>query len=778
MSVQFADASNREKPYPHECADLGFLIGGGGMGRLIASSNWSATSVGPMASWPSCLKTTVSLILRSQVPMVLLWGADGVMIYNDAYSIFAGSRHPHILGAKVRLGWPEVADFNEHVMKVGLAGGTLAFRDQELTLYRSGKPEQVFMNLDYSSVPDENGVPAGVIAIVVETTSKVAAEKWLASERDRQRQMFEQAPGFVAMMTGPDHVIELTNAAYQQLVGHRNVLGKPLRDALPEVAAQGFIEILDKVFVTGEPFVGASIRAEIQRTPDLPKEERFLDLVYQPVRGPAGSVIGIFAQGQDVTDRVLTERAVRTSAARFRTLAEAIPAQVWTSSPDGMLDWFNKRVYEYSGLSEAALRGNGWSTLIHPDDLPGATKTWNESLTKGSFYEVEFRVRRRDGGYRWHLARAVPIRDADDSVVQWIGTNTDIDDQKRAAQALLESERRLQISQQAAGIASLELDIATGMVFGSEGFWDLWGLSPRDSVHISVLENIVIAEDRDIRSNPETRAAGSAVPDVEYRIRRRDTGELRWLSRNIEFVQDSAGKPIKMFGVMQDITGRKEAEARQELLVHELEHRIKNILAMVGAIAMQTLRNTDIDSARGAFTDRLKALAKAHDILNKTRWTDASMQQVIENTIAAFPANRIALSGPPVSINPKMALSLALAVNELGTNALKYGALSNPSGSVRIEWSLDAQMTTAPDSERHREADVPVLTWHWKETGGPPVKAPVRRGFGSLLLERVLATDFGGNVRIEYPPDGVECVLTTAAPPDAERRAPRERAGQ
>ena len=231
----------------------------------------------------------------------------------------------------------------------------------------------------------------------------------------------------------------------------------------------------------------------------------------------------------------------------------------------------------------------------------------------------------------------MPIRDADGKVTKWIGTNTDIDDQKQAVQALRESERRLQLSQNAAGIAALELDIASGTVIGSEGFWDLWGLSPRESVHISVLENIVLPEDKDVRSTPETRRQGTAVPNVEYRIRRPDTGEIRWLSRNIDFVHDETGKPIKMFGVMQDITERKEAQARQKMLTHELEHRIKNILAMVSAIASQTLRNTDIDTARATFNERLRALANAHDILNSTRWTGASIDEVIENSISPLP---------------------------------------------------------------------------------------------------------------------------------------------
>ena len=468
------------------------------------------------------------------------------------------------------------------------------------------------------------------------------------------------------------------------------------------------------------------------------------------MRDPEGKVIGIFVQGSDVTDRLVAEQNLRQSEAQFRTFAEAMPNHVWTSLPDGMLDWFNPRVYEYSGAAPGELDGMGWAVIVHPDDVAGASERWAASLAATIPYETEFRLRRADGAYRWHLARAVPIHAGDGSVTKWIGTNTDIHDQKQAAQALLESERRLQLSQSAAGIAALELDIASGTVIGSEGFWDLWGLSPRESVHISVLENIVIPEDKNIRSTEETRKAGTANPHVEYRIKRADTGELRWLSRNIDFVHDDAGKPIKMFGVLQDITEVKEAEARQKMLTHELEHRIKNILAMVSAIASQTLRNTDIDTARTVFNERLRALANAHDILNSTRWIRASLSEVVRNSIAAFPPDQITTSGPTLSINPKMALSLALAVNELGTNALKYGALSVSGGKVSIEWSVNT--------------DEDQLVWRWLERNGPPVSPPSRRGFGSFLIERVFGADFNGSVRIEYHPEGVECVLTAPCP--------------
>jgi signal transduction histidine kinase/PAS domain-containing protein len=156
-----------------------FLAGGGDLAHAISTFDWSKTTLGPIGNWPTSLTTTVGLILRSPIPMVTLWGGPGIMIYNDAYSIFAGGRHPKLLGSPVREGWPEVADFNDNVMKVGLAGGVLSYKDQELTLYRSGAPEQVWMNLDYSPVIGESGRPIGVIAVVVETSAAVRAESEL-----------------------------------------------------------------------------------------------------------------------------------------------------------------------------------------------------------------------------------------------------------------------------------------------------------------------------------------------------------------------------------------------------------------------------------------------------------------------------------------------------------------------------------------------------------------------------------------------------------------------
>ena len=176
---------------------------GGELSTLIKAFDWSSTPLGPLETWPQSLRTVTEMLLLSPVPIVLLWGDDGIMIYNDAYSEFAGSRHPQLLGSKVREGWNEIADFNDNVMRVGLAGGTLSYRDQELTLIRRGKPEPVWMNLEYSPVLDETGRPAGVMAIVTETTERVLAERQVRESEMRFRALIEATSDVIFRMS-PD----------------------------------------------------------------------------------------------------------------------------------------------------------------------------------------------------------------------------------------------------------------------------------------------------------------------------------------------------------------------------------------------------------------------------------------------------------------------------------------------------------------------------------------------------------------------------------------------
>ncbi|BBE70722.1 PAS domain-containing protein [Oharaeibacter diazotrophicus] len=275
---------------------------------LFRTFDWASTALGDRADWPRSLVTAADIVLRSPLPMVLLWGADGVMIYNDGYARICGERHPRIFGSKVLDAWPEASGWNEEVMRVVMGGGTLSVADQEFTLLRNGEPEKVWLTVDYGPVVDETGSPGGVLAVCVETTARVLAERRAAEEHERLKLMFSQAPSFMAILSGPEHRFEIVNASYLRLVGHRrDLIGKTVREALPDVEGQGYFELLDEVFRTGRAFTGRNLAVDLRREAGAPPEKRYVDMIYQPLQDEHGRTSAIFVEGFDVTDRTLAE---------------------------------------------------------------------------------------------------------------------------------------------------------------------------------------------------------------------------------------------------------------------------------------------------------------------------------------------------------------------------------------------------------------------------------------------------------------------------------------
>jgi PAS domain S-box-containing protein len=293
------------------------------------------------------------------------------------------------------------------------------------------------------------------------------ANQALSEERQHLRGLFQQAPGFMAALSGPDHVFTMANTAYLQLIGRENVVGKPVREALPEVVGQGFIDLLDRVRHSGQPFVGRSIRILLKQSPVDVQEERFLDFVYQPIFDPDGQVSGIFVQGHDVTEQRRTEEALRESEERFRAIANSIDQLIWATQPDGYHDYYNQRWYEYTGVPEGSTDGEAWNGMFHPEDQERAWSVWRDCLATGEPYHIEYRLRHRSGEYRWVLGRAQPVRDEEGRIKRWFGTCTDIHDLRQAQDALRESrERALRTEEETRRLASIlaervtELDVA------------------------------------------------------------------------------------------------------------------------------------------------------------------------------------------------------------------------------------------------------------------------------------------------------------------------------
>jgi PAS domain S-box-containing protein len=452
-----------------------FLGASGEMSRRIAAHDWS-DSLGPIAGWPQSLKAAVGLVVHSPVPMVLLWGEDGIMIYNDAYSVFAGGRHPRLLGSKVREGWPEVAAFNDNVMKVGLAGGTLFYEDQELTLYRAGFPERVWMNLAYSPIMGDDGQPGGVIAVVLETTARVRSEATLRESEARLR-FLDSLGKETAKSRDADAILATTTrmvgehlgvsvCAYadmdedqdgftirgdwsapgsSSIVGHYSLadFGKlavrNLGAGLPLIVGDNLAELAPE---EAETFQAIGISSTICMP--LVKEGRLTALMAIHDRAPREWSTNELAVMREVTERswahierIRAEAELRASEEMFRTLARAMPHHVWTAPANGQLDWFNEQVYAYTGAEPGSLDGEGWARVVHPDDLGDTVARWTEAVTTGAPYEVEFRLLGADGEYRWHIGRATPVTSETGQITRWIGANTDIQDQREIAEALI-----------------------------------------------------------------------------------------------------------------------------------------------------------------------------------------------------------------------------------------------------------------------------------------------------------------------------------------------------
>ncbi len=294
------------------------------MAQRVRRYDWASTPLGRIDGWPQSLKTTVSLMIAAPVPMVLLWGEHGVMIYNDAYSIFAGGRHPQLLGSNVREGWPEVADFNDNVMKVGLAGGTLAYKDQELTLHRSGRPEQVWMDLDYWPVPDESGRPGGVIATVVETTARVEADRQRADTNERLELALSAGRGVGTWEWDvvADRVVADTRFA--ELYGVDPTMA---RDGAP------LAEFFKAMHPDDAPRVGEEVARTLQTQVPFRSEYRLVQsdgtvrwvaAEGRAIRDETGAVVRFPGVSFDITERHQTSAALAETETRYDLLFGAI----------------------------------------------------------------------------------------------------------------------------------------------------------------------------------------------------------------------------------------------------------------------------------------------------------------------------------------------------------------------------------------------------------------------------------------------------------------------
>ena len=322
-----------------------------------------------------------------------------------------------------------------------------------------------------------------------------------------------------------------------------------------------------------------------------------------------------------------------------------------------------------------------------------------------------------------------------------------------AADASLRDERRHAQALDAANVGSWLWNISSGSVVGNPALLDMLGLKAGGTLNARRIFSAIDPRDRKATLS---RLRSALASGEEYDGLFRVVGTERWLlGRGRVHEKDASGRPAAFLGINIDVTDGQVAAQRTRLLLRELNHRVKNTLATVQSIAAQSFRHDDVSEGYRWFEGRLIALSKAHDVLSRENWEAANLNDIVDQSAAPFQAHdhkRFIVTGPSQRLRPKAALALAMALHELCTNAAKYGALSSEAGCVRLQWQIVACKTGR------------CLHLHWKEVGGPAVSSPVRKGFGSRLLERGLAGELGADVQLAYPVEGVECHIEVPLP--------------
>jgi signal transduction histidine kinase/CheY-like chemotaxis protein len=280
------------------------------MARAIRDHDWPATPLGPLERWPQALRHTVSLILASDFPMYVVWGPQRCSLYNDAFVPILGSKHPAALGMPIAELWGEIWDQIGPLVASAFKGETSYFEDLPVLLVRNGYPEQTYFTFSYSGIEGDTGQVEGMFCVCLETTAAYLAGQRRRTENEKLQQMFQQAPGFIAVLRGPNHVFEMANRAFTDVVGQRSLVGKSVAEAMPETVGQGFLVLLDEVYRTGQPHVGRTVRYDAPAADGKPRAEKYVDFVYQPMFDEAGQPSGIFVQGHDVTEQFLAQKAL------------------------------------------------------------------------------------------------------------------------------------------------------------------------------------------------------------------------------------------------------------------------------------------------------------------------------------------------------------------------------------------------------------------------------------------------------------------------------------
>ncbi|HEX2556110.1 MAG TPA: PAS domain S-box protein [Microvirga sp.] len=515
--------------------------------------------------------------------MLLAWGPDLISLYNDAYSPILGERHLKALGKPLAQTWAGIWSVMKPLVDRALSGESLWSEDLPLVTFRHGYEEIAYFTFSLSPVEDETGAVAGLLCACTESTAKVQAEAALRRREAeasltavRLQSLFDQTPGFLAVLRGPDHVFEMANQAYQRLVGSRDLIGRPVRDALPEIVQQGFTDLLDRVYATGIAHIGEGARILLGTDPDRPPASRFLDFIYQPIREADGSVGGVLVQGHDVTEQKLAEEALArrdqiltTALSSGRSVAFEVNVQTGTLT--------------YSDSSRSALHFRSvpledYMACVHEEDREAVALTLQRALATGQSEQVEARFAVPDGKPIWLGIRLQAMPGGDGEGPSLAGISTDITERKDT-----EAQIAFQASLlDAVGQSVMATDLDGRIIYYNTFAERLYGWSADEATGRHVAE---LTSGNDPAKSAAAMAflASGGSWSGEFPAKHKDGSTFPAYVTDSP-IYDGSGRQIGVMGVSHDLRQQKQVEAelreKSAFLEATLENMDQGIMVM------------------------------------------------------------------------------------------------------------------------------------------------------------------------------------------------------
>jgi PAS domain S-box-containing protein len=405
--------------------------------------------------------------------------------------------------------------------------------------------------------------------ITLRTKQIHLAQQQAEKQRNQIFELFMQAPAGIALLEGPDHVYQMANQMYYQVLGRSSqILGKPGREAFPEGVEQGIWDLLDRVYASGEPYVGKDFRAFIDMEGRGELTEQYFDFVFQPVREDVKQVRGILITVLNVTHQVLARKAILERETYFREMAENLPGMIWMTRPDGTCSYLNKPWYEYTGQSEQEALGLGWLSAIHPEDFSTSKEIFLSANAVHRSFSLLYRLRQKDGNYRWFLDKGEPRYDREGTFEGFVGTVIDVHEQQLAQQ-------RLHLSVKAGKVGLWEWDVVNDRATYSPLLQEMFGFQA-DSLKenfegaYGVYQQVIHPEDRQLVNERVEKAFADKETEfyVEFRIVK-PRGEIAWIAERGQVIFEGE-QAVRMNGTCIDVTSRKNQEEASQRLSDEL----------------------------------------------------------------------------------------------------------------------------------------------------------------------------------------------------------------